>query len=292
MNHLFKYSALLFASGFLLASCSDNKEGLKKLQNQKDSLVNELGIRDTTISRYVESFTDIESNLATIREMQSTIVTNSTGGLELKPDSKAKINADIKAINLLMSENMKRISVLNAQISASGNKINSLNKLVESLNVQLADKQSELDGLREELARMNLQVETLYTEVDTLNARNASQSNVISDQQSKLNTAFYAIGTYKTLKKNNIINKEGGFLGIGKEQEIKKDFNTDYFMKLDISQTKSLAITAKSAKLLSTHPSDSYRFDLDDKGKVTALQILDAERFWKDSKYLVVVTVE
>jgi predicted nucleic acid-binding Zn-ribbon protein len=292
MNHLYKYPVLFFAAGVLFASCSGNKEGIKKLMIEKDSLVTELAMRDTTIGHYVGSFTDIESNLASIREMQSAIALNSTGGQDIKPDSREKINEDIKAINSLMSENMKMISALNTQVSASGKKITSLNKLVESLNVQLADKQSELDGLQEEMARKNLQVETLYTEVDTLNARNASQSNVISDQQTKLNTAFYVIGTYKTLKAHNVLNKEGGFLGMGKEQEIKKDFNADYFTKLDISQTKSLAVTAKSAKLLSTHPSDSYHFDQDDKGRVTTLTILDAERFWKDSKYLVIVTVE
>jgi len=292
INNPFKYTMLFLATGVLIASCGGNKEEVKKLQLQKDSLTSELMIRDTTIDHYVESFTDIENNLASIREMQSSIALNSTGGLESKPSSKEKINEDIKAINSMMAENMKKISVLNARISVSGNKIASLNKLVESLNIQLADKQSELDGLQEQLGRLNLQVEALYTEIDSLGVHNASQATVISDQQSKLNTAFYAIGNYKTLKAHNVLNKEGGFLGMGKEQELKKDFNADYFTKLDITQTKSLDLNCKSAKLVSTHPSDSYRLEHDDKGRVTALTILDTDHFWKDSKYLVIVTVE
>jgi len=291
-NYLYKYTVLFLATGVLMTSCNGNKEEVKKLQLQKDSLTQELVVRDTTIDHYVESFTDIENNLASIREMQSAIVLNSTGGLESKSGSKEKINEDIKAINSMMADNMKKISVLNARISASGNKIASLNKLVESLNIQLAEKQSELDGLQEQLGRLNLQVEALYTEIDSLGVHNASQSKVISDQESKLNTAFYAIGTYKTLKAHNVLNKEGGFLGMGKEQELKKDFNADYFTKVDISQTKSLDVNSKSAKLVSTHPSDSYRFEHDDKGRVTALTILDTDLFWKDSKYLVIVTVE
>jgi len=292
INYLYKYTVLFLATGVLMTSCKDNKEEVKKLQLQKDSLTRELVIRDTTIDHYVESFTDIENNLASIREMQSAIVLNSTGGLEGKSGSKERINEDIKAINSMMSDNMKKISVLNARISASGNKIASLNKLVESLNMQLAEKQSELDGLREQLDRLNLEVESLFTEIDSLGVHNASQSKVISEQESKLNTAFYAIGTYKTLKAHNVLNKEGGFLGMGKEQELKKDFNADYFTKVDISQTKSLDVNSKSAKLVSTHPSDSYRFEHDDKGRVTALTILDTDHFWKDSKYLVIVTVE
>ncbi len=292
INYLYKYTVLFLATGVLMTSCNGNKEEVKKLQLQKDSLTQELVIRDTTIDHYVESFTDIENNLASIREMQSAIVLNSTGGLEGKSGSKERINEDIKAINSMMSDNMKKISVLNARISASGNKIASLNKLVESLNIQLAEKQSELDGLREQLGRLNLEVESLFTEIDSLGVHNASQSKVISDQESKLNTAFYAIGTYKTLKAHNVLNKEGGFLGMGKEQELKKDFNADYFTKVDISQTKSLDVNCKSAKLVSTHPSDSYRFEHDDKGRVTALTILDTDHFWKDSKYLVIVTVE
>ena len=47
-------------------------------------------------------------------------------------------------------------------------------------------------------------------------------------------------------------------------------------------------IDSKGAKLVTSHPADSYTLNKE-KDKVVSIQITNAEKFWSASKYLVVV---
>ena len=64
--------------------------------------------------------------------------------------------------------------------------------------------------------------------------------------------------------------------------------NTSYFTKMDITATKEIQLSAKKAKLVTTHPAGSYKIDGAD-GKADKLIILDADKFWSVSKYCVIV---
>ena len=85
-----------------------------------------------------------------------------------------------------------------------------------------------------------------------------------------------------------VITKKGGFIGIGKTEQLKQDFNTDYFTQVDITETQAIDLFSKKANILTSHPSDSYKLEGDDES-VDKLVILDPVRFWSASKYLVVV---
>jgi hypothetical protein len=65
------------------------------------------------------------------------------------------------------------------------------------------------------------------------------------------------------------------------------NFNKKYFTKVNIKDTKNIALNCKKAKVLSTHPSASYTIVLKDK-KVEGIDITDEEEFWSASKYLVI----
>mgnify|MGYP000874925023 CR=1 FL=1 len=104
----------------------------------------------------------------------------------------------------------------------------------------------------------------------------------------KLNTAYYAFGTSKELIKNNVLTKEGGFIGMGKTAKMKSDFNKAYFTKVDASVFTEIVLSAKKAKLVTTHPAGSYKIE-GAEGKAEKLVITNAEDFWSASKYLVIV---
>ncbi|HWY39117.1 MAG TPA: hypothetical protein VNY73_11195, partial [Bacteroidia bacterium] len=134
--------------------------------------------------------------------------------------------------------------------------------------------------LKNKVEQLNIELSNL-----TVNYQNAEQESAVKTE--KLNLAYYVIGTGKELKQKGITEKEGGFIGLGKTTEVKKDFNKDYFTKIDISQTTSIPIGAKKIKILSTHPSNSYK--LVGEKPVEKLEITNAEEFWSASKYLVIV---
>ena len=70
---------------------------------------------------------------------------------------------------------------------------------------------------------------------------------------------FFAFGTFKELAENGVVAKEGGFLGIGKNKILQKNFNEDYFTKIDIVENRSIPLNVRKVKLISNHPVDSYK---------------------------------
>ena len=106
----------------------------------------------------------------------------------------------------------------------------------------------------------------------------------------KLNTAYYAIGTAKELIKQNVLTKDGGFIGLGKSTKLKANFNTAYFTKVDVTTLKEITIGSKKAKVISTNPADSYSFEGEQGKKITNLLINDPAAFWATDRYLVIVT--
>ena len=281
----------MLAASMLLTSligCDANKKEVEKLKREKDSLMYQINTKDSVVNTYVGSFNEIEENLATIKQKESILSANRKG-TELSENAKDRINEDIQTINKLMDENRDKIASLNEQMRKSGHKVASLQKMITNLNNKLAEKDKELAGLKEQLETLNATIETLHTNMDTLTAQHTVKTKVIAEQTVKLNTAYYAVGTYKELKEKKVLNKEGGFLGLGKEEVLKKDFNTEYFTMIDITKTTNIVVGNKKAKLLTTHPSDSYKMNMNDKKVVTDITITNPEKFWKVSKYMVIV---
>jgi hypothetical protein len=137
---------------------------------------------------------------------------------------------------------------------------------------------------------MDFTVQELNVKVDTLKLANSNQENVILEKTGQLNTAYYATGTTKELVAENVLAKDGGFLGLGKSEVLKDDFNANKFNKIDITTTTTIPISGTKAELVTNHPSDSYVLEGDNGEDLDRLVIVDPSRFWNSSKYLVVVT--
>ena len=101
---------------------------------------------------------------------------------------------------------------------------------------------------------------------------------VVQKQDAELNTAWYVFGTSKELKEHKILVKG---------EVLKGDYNKDYLTKIDIRTTRVIPLNTKSAKILTTHPTESYKLMKDSKGEYT-LCISDNVAFWSISKYLVI----
>ena len=106
-------------------------------------------------------------------------------------------------------------------------------------------------------------------------------------QQIEINTAYFAIGSEKSLIEDGLVNKEGGFLGFGKTSELDPDATKDKFNEIDIRTTDRLIIDAEKVSLITEHPSNSYEI-VKEGDVVKYLDIKNPEKFWKISKYLVV----
>ncbi len=127
----------------------------------------------------------------------------------------------------------------------------------------------------------------LNTAMIDFGIQSADEADTINQKNALLNTAYYIIGEVGELKEKKIVNEKGGFFSPNQSEKVNPDFNKDYFTKVDIKQTTHIKIGGKGAKLISTHPSDSYKLEKDTKNN-SNLIITNPQKFWSESKFLVI----
>jgi hypothetical protein len=280
-------TGIIISACLLAFGCTDYKSQVERLQEEKKAMAYQTAYKDSTIESFMTTINEIEQNLQAIEVKQNIIKRNTNDG-ELKTNNKARINASIQAINELMDENRAKIEKLNRQVKTSKVKLAQFDRMIGNLNDQLAVKNSEVEDLNQQVLALNNEVQTLHVTVDTLKRESEEKTVVIETQTAELHKAFYTTGTSRELRDKQVITKEGGFLGLGKDEDLKTDFNSAAFTPVDITKVATIELDGKDAKLVTTHPSDSYKIERTDK-EVKDLVITDPNKFWSASKYLVVM---
>jgi DNA repair exonuclease SbcCD ATPase subunit len=273
---------IVLVSGVLLTNCggADKKVNplADSLKNVNGKLSGQLNEKEEALQEFIASFNDIQENLNQIKEKEK-IVTNASSKGDVR-SRHGQIKEDIQAIYDLMAQNKIRISSLSQKLKQSNLKLSGMEKMIENL-------QNSLNLKDEEIADLKTRIEGLNIELSTLNTNYKNVESESSQKTEALNTAYYAIGTNKELKEKKVITKEGGFIGLGKSTKISADFNKEYFTKINIEQTTSINIGAKKMRLLTTHPTGSYK--LVGVKPVEKIEISNPKEFWSSSKYLVVM---
>ncbi|HAH26197.1 MAG TPA: hypothetical protein DCL77_20945 [Prolixibacteraceae bacterium] len=282
---------LFIVSVLILASCGQHKKEIARMQAKQDSIAQLNVQKDASILEFMSAMNEIQSNLDSIKTIEKIVSVQSSSGSEMKPDAKKRIIAEIAEINNLLQKNKELSKSLQGKLRASNLKIAEFEKMVAQLNKQMADKDTAINDLSKKLENMHIDVANLNQKIETITAENEQtvkeKNQAIEEQTNAMNTAYYAFGTKKELTEKNVIEKEGGVLGLGKTIKMKKNFNRDYFMKIDIREFKELPLNAKKAQVITVHPAGS--FHLTGTKKVESLVIDKPEDFWKASKYLLVV---
>ena len=280
-----KYFLLLLISVFVASCGREAKKKAEELQARNDSLMNQTMQKDEAINEFVRSINDIQGTLDTIKMKENVINLSTERGGEMKQTAKDQIKTDIQTIYSMMLKNKDQLAKLSKKLKAANMKVDELQKMVTRLEKDIASKSAEIEELRGNLAKMNIKFEAATLKIDTLSKtvnqqgeKLNDQTQTIASQEEALNTAYYVIGTSKDLKKNGVV----------KKGDVLSDFNKELFTKIDIRQVTEISILSKKAKILSSHPSASYKFT-GDKKVIQALQILDYKAFWSNSKYLVIM---
>ena len=280
-----KYFLLLLIPVFVASCGREAKKKAEELQARTDSLMNQTMQKDEAINEFVRSINDIQSTLDTIKMKENVINLSTERGGELKQTAKDQIKTDIQTIYSMMLKNKDQLAKLSKKLKAANMKVDELQKMVTRLEKDIASKSAEIEELRGSLAKINIKFEAATLKIDTLSKtvneqgqKINNQTQTIASQEEALNTAYYVIGTSKDLKKNGVV----------KKSDVLADFNKELFTKIDIRKTIEISILSKKAKILSSHPTASYKFT-GDKKVIQSLQILDYKAFWSNSKYLVIM---
>lgn len=280
----------VFAVGlgaFALVQSSEKTE----LKQQLAAYEEQYGLQS---AEQMESYREIEQNLADISMHEGNIRENMN--LEGVEDPKARIAAEIEAIEALIAKNNQIIEDLNKKVDHKDSRLHAYKvengklktrlgtykeemQKLEALNAELADNLEETRNLNNELEN------TINNQDSTLMAK----ENLIAEQDQKIHRAFYLVGDHRELRDKKIVNKDGGILGIAAAKELNPQVNEEVFTEIDLRFLKRIPVYKKNAEIVTNHPSGSYKI-VSEGNTIQWIEIKDPEKFWEKSKYLVVAT--
>ncbi len=257
------------------------KADMNRLMVEKDSLINDVE----------GTFTEIESKLSFIKEKRNQISLEKAEGGKSR---KQAIIDDVNLMNTMIEESNKKIAELESKLKKSGlnlksyeKRLQALSETIESQNTQIAELKKLAEDKDVSIAQLNTKVQDLDLEMKKQSDTISVKQNIITERTDKLNTAHLAVGTFKELKEEGIVGREGGVLGLGSNKAIQENFDPKYFTSVDIRKTKTIPVNAKKAVLISEHPKDSYKM-VEENDQIAYLEIENPEEFWRISKYAVI----
>lgn len=269
----------------LLYGCKEYKAPVANRPTvaKDDSLQQIISQRDTQINNMMATMNEIQEGFNEISEAENRV--NLIQDDE-RADKASQIKEDIKFIADRMQQNSELIKKLQGQLRDSDFKSQELKKVIANMLRQLDEKDQQLQQLRAELDAKNIHIAELDETISNLNnnvtelkSESDEKSQIINNQETQLNTAWYVFGTRPELKDQRIL------MG---DKVLQQNFNKNYFTKIDIRVTREIKLYSKSARLLTSHPAGSYELTRDN-NKMYTLAITNPQLFWSTSKYLVVI---
>lgn len=271
-----------------LTGCK-NKEQQRQLeeaqameQATRQELTEALTDRDQLLS-LVNEISDDMQQIKSLENILSVNADNET------PDQRARLRADISAIQTTLQERRQRLNELEQRLNNSNLNTVNLRNTIASLRQQLDDQAAEitslranLDDAREQISALDAQVDSLNVAMTDVSAQRDSTNIANTALTDELNTCYYAIGTKDELKANHII--ETGFLR--RTKLMQGDFDRNFFTQADKRTLPSIDLNSNKAQVLTNMPADSYQI-VDANGH-KVLQITNPAKFWSLSNYLVI----
>ncbi len=259
----------------LLVGCQEGPKR-EQLASQNDSLQAVIASRDAALEEMLTTINRVEEGFRAINEAQGRINLDAVGSEKSRNES---IENDFAYINEVLLRNKQEIDNLKAQLGKNQGAYKQLKSMLDNLQAQFEKKSAELETMQAELSKRDIRIAELDKTVEQLAQTNEKSEQTIEIQDAELNTVWYAIGTKRELKDENIL-KSGDVLRA-------TNANLGYFTKADLRELRTINTYARRAKLLTTHPEGSYKLERD-ANKQYVLTITDAIAFWSVSKYLVI----
>ncbi|HEY5591377.1 MAG TPA: hypothetical protein VIK55_10200 [Paludibacter sp.] len=273
----------------ILTSCGKQSSDYKTLKAQNDSLLNAKLKLQEEVDGYFSAMNQIEQNIEKIKSTENTISIQPTGQ-ELNDDQRTKINEDMVYLSEMLQTNKDELARLKSKLKKSGFKSAELEGTISRLTKSLEEESTKVATLQTQLAEKDSLIAQLGTTVNDLgkNVENLStdvkiKETKIKEQDETIHTAWYVFGTRKELKEQKIVTSDGIF---SPQRVLERDFNKNYFVRIDARNTKSIPLYSTRAKILTNHPKSSYTLEKENGNFI--LLIVDPAQFWSVSKYLVI----
>lgn len=277
------------AAALFFAGCQSQREknqAADKNQATIDSLQRVIAQSNNESEDMAKTIQQIREGFRQINEAESRVTVTQAEGSD-----RQVIIENMAFIQQTLKLNRQRIADLHQQLR-NANQTNKEAKaayeaMVDEFNRQLEAKGRDIEELRQQLAEKDIQIaeqgeriSELSESIENLAERNAKSERTVAEQDKQMHTAWYAFGTKKELRAQNILEKNDAMCS--------SFVNKEYFTETNTRDAQSIKLYSKSAELKTSHPKGSYSLDKDAQGQYT-LRITNPEAFWSVSRYLVVV---
>ncbi|MCH5230918.1 MAG: hypothetical protein J1F43_03900 [Muribaculaceae bacterium] len=284
-----KKTLIALCGGALLMMSACNS-GYKEKAQQDSLRIAELTSNYEEATTFNDSLmllmADIYNGLDSIN-MQEGLLYNMGNG---ETDRRAEVRRNLSAIKQRLATNHQLLAQMEKKMRDSGNQNAVLTKTIEQMKVRLDDQESHIAMLENRLslandsiANLNDQLAEKEMQVQVQTEAKDAAFNALDEADQQLNTVYYALGTNKELKQNDLLEKK--FLGATKV--LKGDVNLNYFTAADKRVLTSIPTGAKKIKIWTNMPKDSYE-EVKNADNTITLKITNPDEFWKFSPYLIV----
>ncbi len=257
----------------------------QRLTKEREDLKAEVASVGAANTEAQATLDEVQKGLVELRAKElKAIQTSITVAREGKASGRREeLKAELEEIRAAVRANLAKLATLEKRSQAAEARATTLERLVSELKSQLEEKETTISQLEEKVLQLQQATEELKTTV-------ASQETQITEQKGQLATAYVLSGTKKELLKTGLVEKKGSILGLGGNWQRTGKFDETLFRKIDTREEKEFPFTAPPDKvrILSDHPKDSYEVVAEDP-KGSRLKITDPDRFWKGSKFLVIL---
>jgi hypothetical protein len=271
---------------FFFAGCSnsDQVQKMTDLANKDSVLLVQANQKDSNIAMYLGELNQIQDNFDRIKAREKMITINSG---EMGSDKQPLI-ADIKQLDEWIVANDKKMNALQGKLKKMTTQNANLSDIVMHLSQEIAIKDTEIAMLQANLSKANTDLVNVTENFnDSIAAINMVRAQVMI-MTIRLNTVYYVSGTIKELKDNGVVNKQGGFIGIGRTAKVNPEINNSKYTQADLTTLKGVSLNGKFKKFITTHPDNSYTITSTGDDKTDYVSITNPSAFWGESKYMVV----
>jgi len=161
---------------------------------------------------------------------------------------------------------------------------------IKKLNLVIEDKENLINNLNMKITGLVSTAKRLDSRISELTDENKNKRDSIDMVTNRLNTAYYITGAENDLIDKDIVLKTGGFLGfLGRVMIINPQLDKKQLVKINLLETTIFNLPAgiKNIEFITQHPSESYEIKEVNSDSVR-ITVLDPEKFWEGSRYLVV----
>ncbi len=290
-------SRTVLLSAFLVAAAAcepsaKTRQQIAELQAasaQKDSLVEEVAANARIMSEIG----------AEVARAQGAPVAGPGGerlGAPANPDT---IMAGIRSLSARLDSTQVLLTRSEARAKDLSGQAGGLRRSIADLRAAVNNQKATVTALTEQVATLQAENTRLTGENTELSAANQLLGDTVQALSTRAAKVYYVVGTKEDLLQRGIIKETGGsrvLFVFGKRGQVlvpAADMDPNYFTPIDMRNTMEIQLP---------HPDRTYRIvtpqDLsalsntpDEKGRIqdSALRIVDAQRFWANSRYLILV---